>query len=374
MTWRDQYLQASYKGVPFNVESVDGSYAKRTTLHEFGGRDGGETEELGNRLDEFSVTGYLVGDDYMEQLQNLLDVVRSHGPGQLVHPYRGVMNVKCLGLNTKEDSKSGGLVKISLKFRKEDTEAAKKPKVNTKRKAQESAQKLRDAADEDFSERYTTKKLPNFISEELAADLRAITAEIGYYAHMVEEIAYYANNLDLVKEKIIDYAIELGFGTDGLHAVYNLEHSLYSISVVEELTKNRETQAKNQKAIIDLVASTVISVSAENTVQRTFATYSDAVNSRDILLDAIDQLQERTESNEIYQAMQALRVDIFNALPPEGEDLPSLVTLQAPDSYSSVLIAYQMYGDPNRHLEITERNQVRNGAFCPAGSLEVLNA
>ncbi len=117
--WKAFFRQASFKGCPFFVASVDSSYGRKGVHHEFPQRDFGFFEDLGDADPEFSVDGYLTDKmigGYMAARDALVAACRERGPGRLVHPYRGELTVVCLSCSIREDRDEGGICNVSLKF------------------------------------------------------------------------------------------------------------------------------------------------------------------------------------------------------------------------------------------------------------------
>jgi len=96
MSWRDTLLQASFRGVSFDVESVGDTTARSLALHEYPYRDGADAEDLGTGARRMRFTAIVWGDDYETRLQALLAAVRQADVGELVHPVFGtVPNALC---------------------------------------------------------------------------------------------------------------------------------------------------------------------------------------------------------------------------------------------------------------------------------------
>lgn len=93
MSWQTDLLDASFRGVAFEVESVDDNGEKSLALHEYPYRAGANIEDLGRKARIIPVRALIWGDDYAERLQKLIAAFESSGPGELIHPVYGVVNV-----------------------------------------------------------------------------------------------------------------------------------------------------------------------------------------------------------------------------------------------------------------------------------------
>ena len=116
MAWRDQLRAASFRGVPFFVESHDFSTGRRGVQHEFVQRDQPYFEDTGRKAKQFSVTGYALGADYFSARDKIIEACEKEGSGELIHPYLGRQVVNCTDLKVRESQRDGGFVEFSFTF------------------------------------------------------------------------------------------------------------------------------------------------------------------------------------------------------------------------------------------------------------------
>lgn len=93
MSWIDNLQDASLRGVPFKVDEDEATFGRRVQVHEYPNRDKPWAEDMGRATRRFSVQAYLVGDDYFEQRNRLIEAVEKPGSCTLVHPFYGEMTV-----------------------------------------------------------------------------------------------------------------------------------------------------------------------------------------------------------------------------------------------------------------------------------------
>ena len=116
MSWRDRLLPASFRGEPFGVEAHDAASGRRVVPHEYPGRDRPWTEDLGARARAWSVRGFVVGPDYDRARDALVRACNAPGPGTLVHPYLGTIEVLCEECVQSERSDTAGVARFQLRF------------------------------------------------------------------------------------------------------------------------------------------------------------------------------------------------------------------------------------------------------------------
>jgi len=93
MSWKDNLQEASLRGVPFKVDEDEATFGRRVQVHEYPNRDKPWAEDLGRATRRFSVQAYLIGDDFFEQRNKLIEAIEKPGSCTLVHPYYGEMTV-----------------------------------------------------------------------------------------------------------------------------------------------------------------------------------------------------------------------------------------------------------------------------------------
>ena len=101
---------------------------------------------------------------------------------------------------------------------------------------------------------------------------------------------------------------------------------------------------------------------------------SAAVEALTTLGDLADQILLDTEtSDELFTAMSDLRAALDSHLASLSSSLPTVEKYTPKASMPALLLAFQIYGDPLRDLEIVGRNNISDPNFLPGGeAIEVL--
>jgi len=89
MAWQDTLLDASFRGVKFDVESLSDGATRDVQRHAYPYVAGEDTEDLGRAALSMTVRAVLWGHDYETRLQALLTALEQPGPGELIHPVFG---------------------------------------------------------------------------------------------------------------------------------------------------------------------------------------------------------------------------------------------------------------------------------------------
>ncbi len=92
MSWLS-LLDASFRGVPFQVESVSDKGEKSLAIHEYPYRAGGEVEDLGRKPRIIPLKAVFWGVNYLSGLRALVKAFEKEGKGELIHPVFGSVEV-----------------------------------------------------------------------------------------------------------------------------------------------------------------------------------------------------------------------------------------------------------------------------------------
>lgn len=117
MSWIDNLQDASLRGVPFKVDEDEATFGRRVQVHEYPNRDKPWAEDMGRATRRFSVQAYLVGDDYFEQRNRLIEAVEKSGSCTLVHPFYGEMTVTVTDeVRVSHTKDEGRMCRVSFSF------------------------------------------------------------------------------------------------------------------------------------------------------------------------------------------------------------------------------------------------------------------
>lgn len=117
MSWIDNLQDASLRGIPFKVDEDEATFGRRVQVHEYPNRDKPWAEDMGRATRRFSVQAYLVGDDYFEQRNRLIEAVEKPGSCTLVHPFYGEMTVIVTDeVRVSHTKDEGRMCRVSFSF------------------------------------------------------------------------------------------------------------------------------------------------------------------------------------------------------------------------------------------------------------------
>lgn len=405
MSWRDdlqrvtlpdgrRLIGASFRGVTFFVESSDRSGGRRTVTHEFPLRDDPYVEDLGRRARSFSIEGYVVGDGYVRQRDDLLSALEDvAGPGELVHPYHGRRRAICESVRVRESIADGGMAVLSIEFAEAPAQgvvATEEPDLAEQ--VEESATAALAAAEVELVADFDVEGQPSFAIESLADHLDGVAEDLGAALSGItmttQELAALTAEVELLRleaSSIVRDPAEamaafrgviLAIGdalTEEPRALLRAlldTYDLAELPLVEATTETRTRERANQEAL-SAALRRVLLVEAARVIPRvTYETHEDAVADRDELVALLDE-QAAAAGDAAYPALVGLRARVLRAVPGDAA-LARVLTISRRVPVPSLLLSYQLYGSVEQEEDILARNRSRHPGFL-SGSLRVLS-
>ncbi|NAX01433.1 multidrug DMT transporter permease [Vibrio sp. V34_P3A8T189] len=147
-------LMASFRGVSFALEEVEGTSGRRAIPHAYPKRESGWTEDNGKVLSNERITGRVVGDDYLDQLSALLEALNQAGPGEFIHPWFGVRKVQVGNVTHKLVNRIEGTATISFEVFEVGENLFPGSKLDTARQLEQDANAAQQAAEQVFEKSY----------------------------------------------------------------------------------------------------------------------------------------------------------------------------------------------------------------------------
>jgi prophage DNA circulation protein len=431
MAYKDNLRKASFRGVPFLVSTNDTGGGRRFVVHKYPKRDVQNLEDMGRKEREYAVEGFVIGDDAIQQRNNIVDALEKKGTGLLVHPTFGTQTVGITNYNTRDilreqriayfsftfveggenvypldetdylttitaattDSLSGSFKSAFtenfsivgadlLNISALDTLHSAISMVNRVVQAIPS-QFAYDSSDLPFAD--TINSVQNTISTimslpgEIADSLFSITTKISEFAPVPGSPITSTNNL-----AVVNAALELVRFGESSDININPEPGSFggTLSEVPETTPTRTQERKNQESIVRLIRQTGIAEAMKASMKVSYDSYQQAAETRDLIIEKTDKILEAIGDSDIgdddsFEALDDLKGKIAKGLIAKGADRPPIETYTVPARIiSSLELAYDKYEDYAREQEIIDRNtEITHPGFLPGNvELEVLNA
>ncbi|BAV74106.1 DNA circulation family protein [Pseudomonas chlororaphis subsp. aurantiaca] len=116
MSWAETLLDASFRGVPLQVEGESLQWQRALSEHGTPFKDGDRVKDLGRGARRIPMQIVVFGDNYEIELQNILRALNTPGTGELIHPIYGSMNVVSNTGEVKHHAERPDYAEISVTF------------------------------------------------------------------------------------------------------------------------------------------------------------------------------------------------------------------------------------------------------------------
>lgn len=390
---------ASFRGVPFQVESTELGAGRRTQLHEYPQRDKPYVEDLGRAARDLAFSGFVVGDDYVDQANKLLGALEEPGPGTLIHPWFGTLTVSLKDSARVSFDAALGQARFSMSFVEAGELEFPKPQTSTQAASRQAASKLETAAVNSFASRFSIKGFQDFVAAAASGNLGALLnipalGNIGKLIGMANSLA----NTVSTAIALISNPATLGwkllgaFGLSGLATTYaawaSIVRSLSRIGKSSELkdppppavyTPSRQQAWVNSCAINALVRQSLLAqavgasslVGGKSDKSGPVLSHADMMGVRNELIAAIDE-EMLSSAGDVYEALLDARSAVWQDLTARARDNARLTTLTPNEVTPALVLAYDYYEDASRDADIVARNGIRHPGFVPVLPMRVL--
>lgn len=394
MSWKDNLQPGKFRNAPFLFGSTDAELGRRVQLHEYPGRDLPFAEDLGRKARRWSLELYVLGRDYMAARDALIAALEQPGPGALVHPYLGSLQVVVIeARGPRESTREGGLARFSVTFAEAGDNLYPSGVANSSQNVSDKAQLSNAQIRADFSYRFSISERPDYVAtaaEQLISRAMATISQVSNaFPAVPAEAVKFVRGLGqasggiagLIRQPadlaaaigglVIDLARLPERPKNAINAYRVLGQFGQAEAVVPRNTPTRRQQSDNQAAVLALVHQSALVAAAEVASGLDYDSYQEAIGLRDELADRLDE-EMSTASDPVFFALQDLRAALVRDLSGRPE-LARLVRYTPAATLPALVVAYQLYGDAGREAEIVSRNRLRHPGFVPGGqALEVL--
>ncbi|ELZ1904638.1 TPA: DNA circularization protein [Yersinia enterocolitica] len=117
MSWSDSILDASFRGVRFDVVNARDSWSRDIAQHEYPYIDGADVQDMGRKARNLRLSALFWGDDYDSRLQSFIAELDKRGAGELIHPIYGSMpNMQVIECQVGHDAENVDYCTVELVF------------------------------------------------------------------------------------------------------------------------------------------------------------------------------------------------------------------------------------------------------------------
>ncbi len=432
MAWKDRLQDASFRGVPFKVEEESSPVGRRVETHEYPNRDKPYTEDIGKITSRPSFSAYVVGDDCFDQRDRLIEALNKPGPGTLIHPTYGEMNVCVDGeIRVSTTKTEGRMVRFDLKFVEAGELSYPTSGAATAKVLTSSCSALDDCISDGFKA-FGMDGMPDFIqggvveraggmlgyvsdamkmvdgpvsdaARLLQGDISVLLpppssgkgfidalqkmwrtgnrlyGNTGDIIRMVKTLSGISMGKDLAPHGVwktesqsTRWQTEQGNTVAGAIRTTALSEAAYAVSTLPAPVASSQGGVSGQTpAVMANVSHPALSNAPPNTPEPDTPSWEDLTAVRDTLNVAIDREMSRTNDDRVFIALRRLKADLNTDLTRRLRQSDKTVTVIPSGTGPALVMAAYAYDDANRADEIVQRNRIAHPGFLPRRPLRL---
>lgn len=408
MSWRERLGKGSFRDEAFHTDNASGSAGRRVAVHEYPQQEKYFAEDLGKKAESERLKVFVIGADYDKARDLLMTALNKPGPGKLVHPYLGTLMIQVQDFDWTISTRQGGYCEFNIQYVRAGKITPNTPITVTSGKLSDAIKVAAVKSQDTFAKNFSVSDGTAAFVEKSALDqLNDVTDSLrslnGQITGALQPISNVANGIDdfgkqistlilqpqvLAQNLMSVVASTFGAIADIKAAFKGYDHMIVGFGSIDKptsnkaLTTNRTQELKNTMALnrLTLASSTLATANAVITANAstasgaaTFATSNEAASARDTLLTQIDALID-SDSGDEYEAWADVQATLVRLIAQLEPNLATANTVQLSQSVPALVMAYNLYADANRDIELVSRNAIANPLFMPAGvDLEILS-
>lgn len=409
MAFQSNLRPASFRGISFDVSRTILKVGRRVQVFEYPQRDMPFVEDLGRSARTVTVTAITSGSDYIGRMKRIISACEKAGSGRYVDPWLGTMTVTPKTMSSPIFD-SIRIATITLEFVESGEYRFPNSLIDTGSLCKAAAEKLNASAlgaffkdfdldgVTDFAKKTVGNNLSGLLSEE---NLKSICGAFGVADGLADVASDTLTLIDggarVLGGRLMDTLTLAGVGST-VAAWSNVARrvsrlvrgdklNLYSDTSVGSSGASASKIRKATVATLSLVRSVELAnaVTAasfvgterdkvDTTSSATTIAYDDMIETRNLILSALDSEMLKTEDDDVYRALEESRSAVYQDITTRAENRARLVEYMPTDILPALVIASDYYGDASREAEIIERNGIAHGGFVPMRPLKLLNA
>jgi prophage DNA circulation protein len=377
------YLDASWKGVPFGIDSSDDRFGRRGEVYEYPLGEITGYKDLGRKARRFKLEGYLIGGNQIALTNAMAAAAESPQPGMLIHPMFGAQLVACVELTCKAEYKTEiRRTKLSFEFvealpslapyiagaaisavfdagsnaiNASVASATWVPTLAATEAATRTSSSLADriapAIDEESFDAISMLERGLESAGTKFTRAPSATPQLGSPVAAVASAAapVYASFADVVGPMDNGTATVRRIHTDAMARLRAWNQTL----VGEDVT-NRSIESMIVSARLSLIRDYALTAA-----QTTYATVRDAINDLDFVMAVYDEEEavavQRCD-DVLATAIRTARATAAQTILVENITLPGIAQSSADGVWPSLVVAHKLYFDGRRYGDVESYN------------------
>jgi prophage DNA circulation protein len=384
---------ASFRGVEFLTGDSTTEGGRKSITHEYPNSDRRFVEDMGLLQDVFSLTGIVSTQFGFEDRDNLKLALREEGPGELVHPYYGIVTVSAKPFTVTETLRELNVARFTMTFEQtDDSVSPTETSVKTSLIQSQASEVIASVADditEDFSVLASLKsnyaaalaKLQE-IGDTFTAIGKAVSAVTSFISTFAATVTSFVNGIVaniLAPAQLADSITDMFLQFDTLApdalAQFELAKQLFGFGsddpIIEPTTVAQEQKADNQNLLNSAIRGNALAQAYNSAGNIDYGNELEVEEIRQALEEEYQDLVADTVLSENTLAvLQELRNTSRQFFDEISINVAKISTIDVSPIPMSIL-SYQYYASTDNTEKLIELNDTRDVSIV-SGSVNIL--
>lgn len=383
MSWLDNYRQAKFRTAEFFVPSAENSGGRRGVLHEFPKRDLPFVEDMGRKARTFNLEAYVIGEDYFSARDALIEALETEGPGKLVHPYLGTLDVFCTNYSFRETVTETRMARFSMTFVEAGILKFPNAVIDTTAdvaaKKRTALQKVKTVLAKDYS----IESVPYSMIQNAIATIDKGLRIIEEAKKSVSAVSAFRRNIDNMRGKRIQLAYDVialaQEFTDAITFGTNADDE-FAVTIDNAREQFREIRTMFDFEPDDVLGDNDPSIAFAQFIQQNavinalglmsiidFDSLDEASEFRMITYKKVEQILLELDDDDLYTALLDLQTSVSADIDSRSRELPRLAELTLNASLPAIVVSHDLYGTISEEQDLIDRNKIAHPLFVPGG-------
>lgn len=369
-----QYIPASFKGVAFDAMEASSEHGRRGAEGEFPFGENTAYADLGRKIRRYTLKARFPNNEHIASANALIAACESYGPGLLVHPTRGVVSVACTKLGVNDNVlEERGVTYVDLEFVEANVFGPGIAFGGTVLGL--ALTPIYEAVNAAFVDQYQIDNVRFYRIREIEATTsdRMETVKKEFEKYNAANPSLNGWQAIATMQDIVDDPAIVRDPQDAFEAFKRSMRSIAGVSTGELKYASFKRIANDAAWVSQLPAEAGAAQDAVNVMVRLLAmvnmvqaaletivtNLSDALDQYDAVVQIIDEelvAARRTCQDDLYIELRKFETGAKTTLLKRAYGLPALVEYNFSKGVSSLMAAYEIYGDAKRFREIESFN------------------
>lgn len=394
MSYKKAFQEASFRKVKFIWvdESTEGGNnlqddGRPKLVKEQNSKKKKSSYVVSDKKKRFTLEGFVKGINYHLDRDALINALEKDGPGELVHPLYGAVRVVVESWTKREGLSNGlGIATFSMTFCESGKVFLPKNKNDAQEKLKQNAANARTIAEGDFAQNFSVKGKPQFVKDSAISTFQNIQKKtmsaIGQIkeqsASVAESVFTLRKNIASAKdfvEEPLGLAANLRGSFDLMRTVSLNPKDLFSaykknkdyqkdLKLIVPSTTSRIAEKKNQDGFVAFTNTLTATHKSELIVEAMqgdqFESKDELIQERNNLLKEIEEILEKTTNDELFMAMNAVKINIIKLVPGENFAPQNVNKIKISTPTNTLSLAHDIFQDEEKEKEILSKNVIVN--------------